>query len=386
MKWLVFFLMLPHLKPASLEHLWPVGDRMFDVLRIFSALLIVFLYILKRKLPSKPVWFLAVFQGWILMITILKNQGYIQRAVVSAVSIISVVLLVDFFSGSIRQLLRGLLLDMEIVCYANLISVYLFPSLNYGGPIGDYFLMGHRNGFIQYVLLTVVIALLYMREFGRSLRPIILIIAGCLPVIRAWSATSICGLIVFGCVMLAGKTKISTLITFPKIFIATAAIDLAISVFRIMDRVLLVSQFIESFLRRNITLTGRTALWDIFYKRFKVSPWIGYGTGAATVGNWTAHNQWFQFLYEGGIVGLALFLLFSFVSVGRMMKWKHSSTVFIFYAAFAAMYTVFIADVFCRSPWFYVVFILAYHIDKFELAAMPRQERRIKSGRRASVA
>lgn len=289
-----------------------------------------------------------------------------RSAVISVISIMAVVLLVDFFSKSPKSLLSGLMLNMEVLNYANLISVMYYPSGMYGTTVGNYFFLGHRNQFIIYVLLTIVVALLYMQTVKKGLRPVLLIIMSCLSIVRAWSATSICGLIVFGGILLLGKTNFNSWVTYPKVFITTLTIDLLISVFRVLDRVLWVSWFIESFLRRNLTLTGRTALWDIFYVRFAASPWIGYGVGATIRGTLSAHNQWFQFLLEGGIVGLILFLLFTLISVKHMVKYKESTFVFAFYGSFAALYIGFIADVYSYAPWIYILYILAYHIDKFE--------------------
>lgn len=379
MKWLIFFLMFPHLKPACLEYLWPTVDAIFNAGRVVSALFILFLYLLKKKLPSKPVWILTALQMWLLFVTFLQARENIRGASISLASILAVALLIDFFSGNIKSLLNALLLNLEIVIYANLASVLLYypegmyDPHNRGIVSSAYYFLGNYNSFIMYVLPAIVIAILYIRIYGKHIRPLTLIIAGCLQIIITWSATSICGLLAFAIILLLCKTSAKKVITYPNIFVSTLAFDLLISVFRVMDRVFLVALIIESFLHKKVTLTGRTLLWDSFYQRFFDSPWIGYGKGTeSAIGTGlSAHNQWFQFLLEGGVIGLLLFLIFN-IAIGKvLMKGDSTSISSLFYAFFSAMYVCFIADVYLSNPWLYIPLILAYHIDKLEAATKP---------------
>lgn len=378
MKWLIFFLMLPHLKPASLEYLWPSVESLFNIGRLVSTVIIIFLFILKKRIPSKPVCILAILQLWLLLVTYLQDYRKFQGALIGVASILAVAMLIDFFSVYVKSLLHGLLLDMEFLIYINLMSVLLYyPNGIYRSAIRSnvcYFL-GYHNSFIIYVLPAILIAVMYMRMIDRNGRPIALIVAGILSIVITWSATSICGLLIFAAILLLSRTVVNKWITYPVIFASTVTVDVLISVFRVMDRILLFTVFIESFLRKSVTLTGRIHLWDSFYQRFFDSPWIGYGKGSESIvgTGLSAHNQWFQFLLEGGIVGLIIFLVFNLIIGKQLMQYKNSSFSSIFYASFAALYILFVADVYLSSPWLYIIYILAYHIDKFETAPIAGQ-------------
>lgn len=52
MNWFLMLLLLPHLKPPSFEYMWPMLDTLFDLGRVASALLILYIPLLK-KIPSK---------------------------------------------------------------------------------------------------------------------------------------------------------------------------------------------------------------------------------------------------------------------------------------------------------------------------------------------
>ena len=339
MKYLIFFLILPHLKPTSINALWPAIGTVFNAGRIISALVIICLYIYKNRLPSKPVWYLGVLQIWLLLVTFWQGLGNIHDAIIVAVSIVAMALLIDFFSACSDKLLSAALLNMELLIYANAFSILrYYPSGLYrlGTSGSPAYFLGYHNSFIVYVLPAVVIALLYMRVTGARLRPCLLIMAGCLSIVKLWSATSICGLAVLGAMLLIEKTRLRSWITFSRIFLTAFSADILISVFRVMDRVPWVAWIITTLLHKQVTLTGRTAIWDSFYRLFADSPWIGYGKGVEALSGTglSAHNQWFQFLLEGGIVGLILFLLFNF-AVGRsLMQHKNPRVVYVFYAFF----------------------------------------------------
>lgn len=369
MKWLIFFLMFPHLKPAGLVYLWPTIDMVFDAGRLLSALLVLYLHFLKKKLPSTPVWVLAAFQIWLLFVTFLRARENFGGTLITAASILTVTLLIDFFSGNVNALLSGVMFNMEILIYANFASILLYypVGLFQIQPWNPCYFLGGHNSFVVYVLPTIVIALLYVSTTGKKLRPLLVIVAGVLSISITWSATSVCGLLIFVAILLLCKTPAREIITYRNIFAGAIVIDLLVSVFRVMDRVLLLANFIESFLRKEVTLTGRTALWDNFYQRFLDSPWLGYGAVAESVvgTGLSAHNQWFQFLLEGGILGLLLFLIFNFSVAKKLERSDGSRPVTIFYAFFASAYIIFIADVYLGVPWLYIPFILSYHVNKF---------------------
>lgn len=371
MNWFVFFLMLPHLKPDSLEYLWPVVETAFNVGRLFSALIVLYLYVLKKRVPSAPVWVLFVFQLW-LCITTLINGGELYPVLLSTASILAVALLIDLYATQMKMLVTSILLNFEILIYANLLSVLMyFPAGMYISANHSYrcYFLGYHNGFIMFVLPLILVGIMYWRIIGNLLRPALAITAGVLSIIITWSATSVCFLMVLAAMLLIGITPLKRVISFPVIFGITIATDLAISVFRVMDRVMWITWYIETFLKKQITLTGRTYIWDEFYGLFERSPWIGYGSTYRDIANNTflashAHNQWFQMLLMGGIVALTLFLLLNYFVAKRLMLFAKHPYSYIFLSVFTALYVAFIAEAY-TSALVYILYILAYHIDKF---------------------
>lgn len=381
MQWFIFILILPHLKPPSLEYMWPVLDTAFDAARVASAMLILLLYLLRRKVPSAPVWILAALQGWLFLATYLNGRE-LWGIVINTVSILTVACAIDLFSTKAAFLIRGIMGNMEWLIYGNLLSVLLtYPQ---GLYISDYYqqhcyYLGYHNGFFQYVLPAVLTAALYSHIEKKKARSICLAAAGYLCVLITWSATSVAALMLVTVLMLLPSRKLRRWITFTSIFGTTMAFNLAISVFRIIDRVPFIPWFIERVLHKSTTLTGRTYMWDQFIQKFCARPFLGYGVGEHVLLPFSrltagAHNQYFEYLLEGGIVALALFLLFN-IQIGKELNRCGDEAVrTICLSVLAGLYIIFIAESYMNF-FVYMLMMLVYHAEEFASVTAPTTRR-----------
>ena len=83
------------------------------------------------------------------------------------------------------------------------------------------------------------------------------------------------------------------------------------------------------------TISGRTEMWDVMWRSYQKSPWIGHGyfvtseTGRVFVwdewGNWTAHNMYLQVLVTSGLIGAILFLISMFMPVVGLITGRGTS-------------------------------------------------------------
>ena len=84
------------------------------------------------------------------------------------------------------------------------------------------------------------------------------------------------------------------------------------------------------------TISGRTEMWDVMWRSYQKSPWIGHGyfvtseTGRVFVwdewGNWTAHNMYLQVLVTTGLIGAMLFLVGMFMPIMGLMTLDRTLT------------------------------------------------------------
>ena len=368
MSYLIFFLMLPHMNPPSIEYLWPTLDQIINILRVASAFLIIMLYIVKRRLPAKPLWITALICFWSLMTTCI-NQGNVRLCVLTNGSILVIALIVDFFSWYPYALVKGLMACFECAIYVNFVSiVFYYPGGMYGTA---YYFLGNRNGFILYVLPLLLLSLLYHRMTGKIMRAYTASVVGVLSILVVWSATSVLSLLTFAIVLFLCKV-LKKQVTFYKIFYATMAANILVVQVRLMDKIAWIANFIEASLSRTLTLTGRTFIWDGAYAMIAKSPLIGYGVGVRIDGLIIdgrtvphAHNFWLQCLLEGGIIGLVLFLSLNLAIGKRLSKYPGECNIYCT-SVLAALYVMFIAEA-QAVKIFYIIFQIVYYANRFNL-------------------
>ena len=73
---LIFLLVLPQLKPESIDYILPLLDSLFNIGRIVSFGIIVILYGITKRKPSKIAYTIILLQLWIpQMIQYSQPQG-----------------------------------------------------------------------------------------------------------------------------------------------------------------------------------------------------------------------------------------------------------------------------------------------------------------------
>ena len=91
-----------------------------------------------------------------------------------------------------------------------------------------------------------------------------------------------------------------------------------------------IADFVNNFLQKDITFSGRTLIWMNSINIFLSSPIWGHGATASgnIVGNLSAHNILLQILVENGLIGLISFLYIFFVTLrGRSNSDRRINTV-----------------------------------------------------------
>lgn len=84
----------------------------------------------------------------------------------------------------------------------------------------------------------------------------------------------------------------------------------------------LFSFLIVDILGKDITLSGRTTIWDNAIAAIKTHPIIGHGYGYKADRNFYSHNLFLELLVTGGLIGLVLYIGFIGKSIMRAIKQK----------------------------------------------------------------
>ena len=125
------------------------------------------------------------------------------------------------------------------------------------------------------------------------------------------------------------------------------------------------SFIIEGWLKKDLTFTGRTYIWDIFISEIKKSILIGHGIVDSkylilTLNAGHAHNYFLQILYQGGLLTLSMFLGFFFSAINKVKNCNEKKYVGIVIFAYLIS---FIFEAYSLTNMFIIVLLIAYYYE-----------------------
>ena len=351
---------------------------------------VYFIYVMRKLKP--PVITVGVFFLYFFLVTVIRDPEDILFCGARMFTGISFVLMLEFIFDrySKARILDILMFAMEIFLYVNLISMILYPAGMYrvitNGiyeelvPVAKndvrtnarvIWLLGHQTMLIQFTLPAVCIALLYWynrrKEKKVNLRSLSLIIVCIIETMIANSAGNYMILVLFAafCLYFIFKGKINNVMVYVGI---VAIYILAIN---LSENTWLLS-ILSDKLGRTVSVSTRIPIWKNAISAWLKKPLFGYGyinesssiiRNLLSLGN--PHSSYLWALFEGGIVGFVL--LFYMINLfGKNMKdhWKSRSALIIYSAFICLLICMIDDDHIFRTPFFLVIFSLAYHIPQ----------------------
>lgn len=229
------------------------------------------------------------------------------------------------------------------------------------------FFLGYRTRFTEYAIVMILLSILSYNLNLITKKCLIFELIICfLNIFLPTISTAIVGIIILFVTYLI-SLRIKN-INYRVLFIVGILMNLLIVFFRIQN---VFSFIIEQILKKSLTLTNRTQIWDASYKYiFDKNFFIGHGypidgNFIYTFGTfWQSHNQILQMLYEVGLFGTILFndiLLKSLKEIetpNANLKKKYFAWIGSTFVAFSIMM---ITEIYSYYMPFYVLIILALY-------------------------
>lgn len=373
-KLLLIFMFLALIKPGCFSEFstltW-IGNILnyFRVI-IFGICLITF-FASKMRL-DKTIVFPILYYFIIIFVTIINNGPYFNL-VYELLTLMSWIIL---FKYHMKYNVENFMDSLEFVFFTfitiNFITVILFPGgfyINSSGYSNNYFL-GYDNNFITYILpgLAVTIANSFRKKQKIDTKSIVLLIISLLTIYKVWSATSVFIITLLVIMMILCKNnKILKKIKLNKMIIFSIIIFFAIVIFRLQN---VFSFLIEDILKKDLTFTGRTQIWNCYIELIIERPFLGYGfmdfkENIALTGAGHAHNLILNILFQGGITALLFFSLFLIHAVNKLCKNSNKGakllSIIIFVYMIAYIFEVYSA---ATLTLFCVILLLGIYSDK----------------------
>jgi exopolysaccharide production protein ExoQ len=241
---------------------------------------------------------------------------------------------------SLKQLLQLIGWTCIVIVVSSIVVALLMPSdgvmqeIHIGAWRGVF---DHKNTLGRMMTFSaVVFVLLYINRAMRRWVSVLGLLMALLAMFMAQSATAI--------VVLVGTLLILPLLQVLR-WRSNVAIIIAILIILLggfaVTYVWANTEEVLSSLGRDVTLTGRTELWQLSFEAVLARPWLGYGYDGFWVG-WNsesahiwvrvfwepphAHNGWLELLLSLGAVGLTLFIASLVVALSHSIRYLRSKS------------------------------------------------------------
>ncbi len=366
--WFIILLVIPFLKPESISSMTELNIivGMWQVASIFA---IILLYIKCQDHISKFLIIVGSYQLCLLLSTVIYTNklGLGLRRMLTAFFLCALIEIAC--ETDAKCFIQSIYKVLWVWVFLNFISVILFSS--HSNEIIMYFL-GIRVTF-TYVMITAITAGFLCIEYKKNnyiIPQFILVGMVLFSLVKVWVATGLLSIVIllFMCVMVSSGSKLKKLINFRWIITAGIALNIAIVIFRIQN---LFQFIIVDILQKDLTFTGRTALWNHALKLISKRFLIGYGVATMKIevpemgenfSIYYGHSQLIQILIEGGIIGSLLFLGMLYICGKKIMKYQNSNMALILTSGLFVNIIIMITEVPAYYSYYFILLALGYNM------------------------
>ena len=285
----------------------------------------------KRFLMFLLVTLLCLLQIFSTLLN--RSYGYMPNALERIYVLMGAYVICDIFMHhTAMRSFKVLTVVFALIAIVNLAVVFLkYDTMGFREQ-GDLWLFGQKNAIRNFVIPSITFSSILDRIHAKkySLLTIYLMVTGVLVLILVQSSTSIAIIVLFAALLLYLNISNFELISMKTITVVYVVLEIVI-VF--MRRIELFSNIIESILKRDVTLTNRTMLWDDAIKMIKTKPIFGDGVRALensvlVIDNFKAshaHNALLDIMLKCGIVGTVVLVLMVCLCMRQQFKMKQSA-------------------------------------------------------------
>lgn len=371
----ILFAFATFLKPACFDILgFGAINTFFNVSRVFVAIIIFIRYLILEKRPFSRLLKgeLMVFACWFLS-TIFSGEG-LSRFFIFSVSILSLTMLIELLiEHRLKSLIHALFVIYFILITVNL--VYLISIFGFtinieknARSLYDFYtenamvsLLSSVNTTASYLFPALCCSILLMFiNTKKNLFAWILIVEIFATVLILWSATSLVGVfLIVMYILFVFNTPRERWINGKMLINIVIALGIGITFFKIQY---LFSFIIEDILHKDLTMTGRTNVWNIGFDGFFSSPIFGCGFSAQII-----DNGYVQLLFIGGIIGTIAYCIFLFSSLRKLYTNSSMHLEKFFAFVLAIILLMFIPEAWPCFMGLYIIIAFAYNARRIEL-------------------
>ncbi len=360
---LVFFILI---KPGSFSEniAWKSFGDIINIVRtvICGCTLIISLILITKKKKIMSIYIYIIVYYSILFFSTIIHGGAYYNLIVEFIIVVTWGTIFELYKNKDNKTFwKSLEITFDIIIIINFLTIIIFPNgfyKNSSGYSSNYFL-GYDNNMITFILPALCISFInaYKEKKKINIRTIILYSISLLSIFITWSATSVFAIILLTIMLIASKLGlIKKEINIKKSFAVIITIVILLVILRIQN---IFEYFIVDFLKKDLTFTGRTLIWDLFISKIKQAPLLGYGIIdnfklIETVGAGHAHDLYLNIMFQSGIIGLIVFCLILYKTFKTLKNNGTQLAKILSLILFIYMFT-FIFEAYATMPMFFIV-------------------------------
>ena len=289
----------------------------WNVLQQWATVGVILLFLLSKRLPNILSIVLILARLWLCFVTWFNGR---EIEITYVTRFVCLILLVDYFSKNAIALVSAIMPIFEFMVYYNLLTcIQNGPDL-FGAFYGA---LGYDNDFTRYLIAGYFWAMLYSKILKKLIRPLLLLMAIHATLIFTWCGTGLMAILVVDALLLAFRF-FQMDFSIIKGYIGYLLAVLFIVFFRFQN---MFSYFIEDVLKKDLTFTGRTKIWDSAILLIRRNPILGYGymnqeSEIILLGGPHTHNILLEQLLRAGVVYVILFATMLFLLDAKLKKAK----------------------------------------------------------------
>lgn len=300
------------------------------------------IYLLRNKISKYMVMLIILY--FAKFIATFINGGSIGALITEAYPIIAIALLIEIATDKhSKEFINAATYALNTLLVINFVSLILRPT-GYGLPNQKLFFLRGANQLMAFCVIALMITYIKLYIDKKISSLIILLINTFISTYTVINIGSTTGLIVWTLVI--SLIVIPNSIRRPEIFNCRNYILGYVGMywFIVIEKGhLYFREFIEEVLKKSVTLTGRTEIWDIAINLIKSKPFIGYGMQESTniifyQGKYlSTHNQILQTMLEGGLIIIIPLVVIIIMSCKKLMLYKDNKCIAIISIAILAI-------------------------------------------------
>ena len=307
----------------------------FAILLIYIALTFV-----KYKKISKSL--LSVLAYWLFFyfVTLIFNKQSLLDVILITAPCLSICFISEYYTQKNADVFfEAVYKTLSLLLLVDLLSMFIFPDglyFNPSYPNWKYWFLGYKTERVRAViipLITIGGALSVKKQNKLTTEYIFICI---LSVIDSFLSGATAGflvtvfLLISILIMSYGKNKrafsiINRLFNVNFLIVVIIVINILIAIFQRID---LFEYLIVNIMDKELTLTGRTAIWDTSIKKILSSPILGNGYISSNdyiilthnPAGTSPHNLFLAIAVYTGIAGLVLYLTVHYQSLKNIQK------------------------------------------------------------------